>query len=73
MSLSRLLDDYDRQCDRSRAIVADHDLDALERYAPEGLPVVSLRWILGHLVQETARHLGHLDLLRELTDERRGY
>ena len=29
---------------------------------------VSLRWIIAHLVQETARHLGQLDLLRELAD-----
>ncbi len=29
---------------------------------------VSLRWILLHLVEETARHLGHLDLLREQAD-----
>jgi hypothetical protein len=27
-----------------------------------------LRWILLHLVEETARHLGHIDLLRELAD-----
>ena len=29
---------------------------------------VSLRWIIVHLIEETARHLGHLDLLRELAD-----
>ncbi|GAA1486506.1 DinB family protein [Brachybacterium fresconis] len=29
---------------------------------------VSMRWILLHLVEETARHLGHLDLLRERAD-----
>ncbi len=28
----------------------------------------SLRWIIVHLIEETARHLGHLDLLRELAD-----
>ena len=28
----------------------------------------SLRWVLLHLVEETARHLGHLDLLREQAD-----
>jgi hypothetical protein len=27
-----------------------------------------LRWILLHVVEETARHLGHIDLLRELAD-----
>jgi uncharacterized damage-inducible protein DinB len=29
---------------------------------------LSLRWILLHLVEETARHLGHIDLLREQAD-----
>ncbi|MBO0811584.1 MAG: DinB family protein [Microlunatus sp.] len=72
-SLEVVLDSYDSQCERSREIAADHDLDELECYAPDGLPVVSLRWILGHLIEETARHLGHLDLLRELLDGRRGY
>ena len=64
---------YDAQCERSRQITAAHDLGDIERYAPDGLPLVSLRWILGHLIEETARHLGHLDILRELTDGVRGY
>lgn len=29
---------------------------------------VSLRWILVHLIEEYARHLGHADLLREAID-----
>jgi hypothetical protein len=29
---------------------------------------MSLRWILLHLIEETARHLGHIDLLREGAD-----
>ncbi|MCK9794623.1 DinB family protein [Isoptericola sp. 4D.3] len=57
----------------TRGIAASHDLDTLERFSPPGLPRVSLRWILGHLLHETARHLGHLDLLRELADGERGY
>ena len=32
----------------------------------------SLRWILLHLVEETARHLGHIDLLREQADGNTG-
>jgi uncharacterized damage-inducible protein DinB len=33
---------------------------------------VSLRWIIVHLIEETARHLGHIDLLREQADGRVG-
>lgn len=29
---------------------------------------VTLRWVLIHLVEEFARHCGHLDILRELLD-----
>jgi uncharacterized damage-inducible protein DinB len=29
---------------------------------------VSLRWTLVHMIEETARHAGHMDILRELTD-----
>ncbi|WP_114558264.1 mycothiol transferase [Desertihabitans aurantiacus] len=71
--LELLLQDYREQCARSVEIAAAFPLDSPERWAPDGLPVVTLRWILGHLLQETARHVGHLDLLREHADGRRGY
>jgi hypothetical protein len=29
---------------------------------------VSLRWIYVHMIEETARHVGHADILREQTD-----
>jgi uncharacterized damage-inducible protein DinB len=29
---------------------------------------VSLRWVLIHMLEETARHAGHMDILRELID-----
>ena len=37
-----------------------------------GRPVVNLRWILGHLLEEIARHAGHADILRELVDGQTG-
>ena len=33
---------------------------------------VTLRWVLFHLIEETARHNGHIDILRELADGARG-
>ena len=33
---------------------------------------VPLRWILAHMIDEYARHLGHADLLREAIDGRTG-
>jgi Protein of unknown function (DUF664) len=42
-------------------------LDELCR-CPDPGPPVSLRWVLMHLLEETARHAGHADILRELID-----
>jgi len=33
---------------------------------------VTLRWVLMHLLEETARHAGHADILRELIDGHTG-
>jgi uncharacterized damage-inducible protein DinB len=42
-------------------------LDELCRRPNAGEPV-SLRWVLMHLLEETARHAGHADIIRELID-----
>lgn len=34
---------------------------------------VNLRWVYTHMIEEYARHLGHLDLLRECVDGTAGY
>jgi hypothetical protein len=34
--------------------------------------VADLRWIVLHIIEETARHAGHLDIARELTDSQTG-
>jgi Protein of unknown function (DUF664) len=39
--------------------------------APDGV-VPNLRWIVVHMIEETARHAGHLDAARELLDGRTG-
>jgi len=55
---------------RARA-AADHAIDevGLEEtgMAWFGEPV-TMRWVLIHMVEETARHAGHVDILRELID-----
>jgi hypothetical protein len=33
---------------------------------------ISLRWILVHMIEEYARHVGHADLLRESIDGQTG-
>jgi uncharacterized damage-inducible protein DinB len=71
--LAQLLADYRAACDRHRQLVAALDLDTPSRgdLGWRAEPV-TLRWILFHLVEETARHNGHIDILRELADGARG-
>ncbi|WP_084958850.1 DinB family protein [Thermoactinospora rubra] len=71
--LARLLEDYDRQCARSNEIVEAHSLDDVGRHPDLKAAAASLRWILIHMIEETARHAGHLDAVRELADGRTGY
>jgi Protein of unknown function (DUF664) len=71
--LSQLLDEYSRQCAVSDEIVRAHSLDDVGRHPDFPSAAASLRWILFHMIEETARHAGHLDAMRELLDGRKGY
>jgi len=65
-----LVQRYHEACERSRAVAAAADtLDApsAERSRQKGVPF-TLRWILMHMIEETARHNGQADLLREALD-----
>ena len=64
--MADLVELYRGACDRSRQITAQHDLDDVSK-AHKRAPF-TLRWALVHLLEETARHLGHMDILREQLD-----
>jgi hypothetical protein len=57
---------YEQECARSREIVAAASLDDLAKDQKRGDR--TMRWIMVHMIEETARHAGHADILRELTD-----
>jgi hypothetical protein len=63
VTMTELVAAYTAETQRCDAVVAAHRLDDVG--ARRGF---SLRWVLLHLLEETARHLGHLDLLREQAD-----
>jgi uncharacterized damage-inducible protein DinB len=64
---------YHEECAHSRRITdATPSLDDLSARTDEIFGHVSLRWILMHMLEETARHAGHLDLMRETLDGRTG-
>ena len=51
------------------AIVAAADLDAVgSRVLEEGVRPPTMRWVLIHMIEETARHAGHADIIREQAD-----
>jgi hypothetical protein len=54
------------------AIVADTSDPGEHCRADDTDPPVDLMWIIAHLVEETARHAGHADILRELIDGQTG-
>jgi hypothetical protein len=68
-SLAEAVAAYRAVWDRVDAVVvAAPDLDAPCRRPPEPDVPLDLRWVLAHLLEETARHAGHADLIRELLD-----
>ena len=71
--LDALLDEYQAECVPSDAAIATRDLDAPGSTALHSLGGASLRWMLLHMLEETARHAGHLDLIRDLLDGETGY
>ena len=66
-SLAGAVDAYRDAWTRVDAVVDAASLDEPCREVGEG-PPVNLRWVLMHLLEETARHAGHADILRELID-----
>ncbi len=66
-----LIAGYERACAVSRRAAAGF---ALEDSVPHPrMGRISLRWIYVHMIEESARHVGHADILREQTDGATGF
>jgi hypothetical protein len=66
----QLLELYTTSIEGARAAIVDsHDLSAT---AESRGRVISLRWMLVHMIEEYARHCGHADLIRQHIDGRTG-
>lgn len=59
---------YHAECQRSREIVERAGLDDMASGRPPDGRVVVLRWVLLHMIEQTNRHAGHADVLRQLID-----
>ncbi|GIE83397.1 hypothetical protein Aph02nite_93470 [Actinoplanes philippinensis] len=71
---------YDRVAEATEKTVrdiADLDhpvpIDHSVPWNPKEYDAWSLRWVLLHLIQETARHTGHADVIRETVDGATAY
>lgn len=68
-----IVNGYLRACERSRDVVSaatslDETFRLPDRSDPRHGQEMDLRWILVHMIEETARHNGHADIVRELID-----
>jgi uncharacterized damage-inducible protein DinB len=61
---------YRDQCAQSEAVLATTPLSArpLGKHGLGGFEPPNVRWVVMHMIEETARHAGHLDIARELLD-----
>jgi hypothetical protein len=74
-TLAGVIDDYAAAAKETEAIIADIPDLGRAVPVPKGVPwfpqdveAWSVRWVLLHLIQETARHAGHADIVRESVD-----
>jgi uncharacterized damage-inducible protein DinB len=74
-TLAGMLDEYAEVARETEAIVAEIADLGRPVPVPKGVPWFpsdvenwSVRWVLLHLIQETARHAGHADIIRESID-----
>ena len=71
--LAELMSNYRTQWARSNEVIAEHSLDEVGRHPDFHSAQASLRWMIIHMIEETARHVGHLDIIREQLDGVKGY
>jgi uncharacterized damage-inducible protein DinB len=72
-TLADLLEDYaaaGRETDEALgALDLDHPVPVgSQPWFPQEWKAWSVRWVLLHLIEETARHCGHIDIIRETVD-----
>jgi hypothetical protein len=69
-SSAEVLAFYRGQCAESESVLDATPLSAPPRgqHGLDGSEPPNVRWVVLHMIEETARHAGHLDLARELLD-----
>jgi len=70
-TIAGAIDFYTATWARTDEVVKRSELDDIAERLDGDTPV-DLRWVLMHLLEETARHAGHADILREMIDGQTG-
>lgn len=68
LSYDEIVDGYRQQAARTDALIETLDLDDRSQTSFRDGTHPTLRWVILHLIEENARHNGHIDILRELID-----
>jgi Protein of unknown function (DUF664) len=75
---AKIISAYRDQCEQSDAVLAVTPLSSAPRgldfhpFRAEVAQITSVRWIVLHMIEETATHAGHLEIARELLDGKTG-
>jgi uncharacterized damage-inducible protein DinB len=70
-SIDVILQLYATECERSREVF--NNLESLDSEFPRRDERLTARGILLHVIEEIARHAGHMDIIRELIDDATGW
>jgi len=72
-SVAQVIADYREAVKQANEVIAAEANLAGTAWRPKARSTSpSLRWALTHMIEETGRHAGHADILRELIDGRTG-
>ncbi len=67
-SIDDVITAYREEYAHSNQVISAHTLDTVAATGRRHRPPMQLRWIMLHMIEEVARHLGHMDLIRESID-----
>jgi hypothetical protein len=67
-SIEEVIAAYRAERARSNETIRAHSLDDVAATSRRNRPPMQLRWIMLHMIEEVARHLGHMDIIRESVD-----
>ncbi len=63
-----ILRNYFEECQRSDAVLAKTTMSTKPKGRHGDREIPSVRWVVLHMIEETATHSGHLEIARELLD-----